>query len=413
MFRGVNLFRRIQSKRGFLSAGMFFIIFVFMGLLVWRLKTQTYVYQRFNTETTSYIKGTVTEILEENSEVSGAAAEYAAGYQKVQVRLSEGDHKGEILEIENYITAQHLVKVTKGSRVVVCADEPEQAEPYYTIYNYDRSSGIWLIAAAFLLLVVLIGKKRGLMSCIGLVFTILMVAGYLLPGLYEGQNGFLLTVITVTASCAVTCFCIGGLQKKTLLNLISAVLGGVSAGVVYWIFMAILHITGCNLDAADDLVLIAQVTGLRLGDVLLSGVMVSALGAVMDVAVSMGASLGEISGLNPEMGRTELFRSGMNIGRDMIGTMTNTLILAFAGSSLATLMVLISYGVQYNQLMSSNFLTLEAAQGIAGSMAVVLTVPISAAVCAVGYGHLNKGSEKTEPEKEHAFKQAGQKGEIV
>ena len=177
--------------------------------------------------------------------------------------------------------------------------------------------------------------------------------------------------------------------------------------------MAILHITGCNLDAAEDLVLIAQATGLRLGDVLLSGVMVSALGAVMDVAVSMGASLGEISGLNPEMGRTELFRSGMNIGRDMIGTMTNTLILAFAGSSQATLMVLISYGVQYNQLMSSNFLTLEAAQGIAGSMAVVLTVPISAAVCAVGYGHLNKGSEKTEPEKEHAFKQAGQKGEIV
>ena len=390
--------RKHGSKRSLLSAGLFLVIFLFMGLLVWRLKTQTYVYQRFNTETTSYIKGTVVGIPEENSEVSGAAAEYAVGYQKVQVQLNEGNHKGEILEIENYITAQHLVKVTVGSRVIVCADEPEQAEPYYTIYNYDRSNGIWLIAAAFLLLVILIGKKQGIMSCIGLVFTILMAAGYLLPGLYEGQNGFLLTVVMVTASCAVTCFCIGGLQKKTLLNLISAVLGGISAGVVYRIFMMILHITGCNLDASEDLVLIAQATGLRLGDVLLSGVMVSALGAVMDVAVSMGASLGEISGLNPEMGRAELFRSGMNIGRDMIGTMTNTLILAFAGSSLATIMVLISYGVQYNQLMSSNFLTLEAAQGIAGSMAVVLTVPISVAVCAVGYSHSNRGSENAEQE---------------
>ena len=85
-----------------------------------------------------------------------------------------------------------------------------------------------------------------------------------------------------------------------------------------------------------------------------------------------------------------LFCSGMNIGKDMIGTMTNTLILAFAGEAVATLIVFISYGVQYHQLISSDYLTLELAKGLAGSTAVVLTVPISALICAICYGKHKK-----------------------
>ena len=119
----------------------------------------------------------------------------------------------------------------------------------------------------------------------------------------------------------------------------------------------------------------------------------------MDVAVSIGASLFEIRELNPEITSKELFKSGMNIGRDMIGTMTNTLILAFSGGAITTLMVLISYGVQYNQLISSNYISLEVAKGLAGSAAVVLTVPISAAVCAYAYAK-NKKTVKFEEEKQ-------------
>ena len=110
----------------------------------------------------------------------------------------------------------------------------------------------------------------------------------------------------------------------------------------------------------------------------------------MDIAVSISASLQEIVSLKPEIKKKELFRSGMNIGRDAIGTMTNTLILAFAGGTLATLLVLISYGVQFHQLVSSNFLALEIAQGLAGSAAIILTVPISAFVNAVGRSFYHK-----------------------
>lgn len=139
------------------------------------------------------------------------------------------------------------------------------------------------------------------------------------------------------------------------------------------------------MEETESLILITQATGMRLNGILFAGIMVAALGAVMDVAVSLGAALYEIQMLNPEISGRELFQSGMNIGRDMIGTMTNTLILAFAGGSLSTLLVFISYGIQYNQLISSDFFAVEVIQGIAGSSAVILTVPITAAVCAIGY----------------------------
>jgi uncharacterized membrane protein len=94
--------------------------------------------------------------------------------------------------------------------------------------------------------------------------------------------------------------------------------------------------------------------------------------------------------VQPELSPRELFRSGTVIGRDMIGGMCQTLILAFVGSSLATLLVVMSYGTQFNQFVSSDYLAVEVSQGIAGSMAVVLAVPLTAALCALLAGRVRQ-----------------------
>ena len=172
--------------------------------------------------------------------------------------------------------------------------------------------------------------------------------------------------------------------------MLNTVLGTFSAGIVFFLFTKILHITGCCMDEAESLVLISQTTGLQMNQVLFAGIMITSLGAVMDIAVSIGAAMYEIAELNEQLSVKRLFQAGMNIGKDMIGTMTNTLILAFAGGSISTLIVFISYGVQYHQLLSSDYLTMEIAKGVAGSMGVVLTVPISALISALCYGKHRK-----------------------
>lgn len=377
-------------KRKGMELGLLAVIIAVMSAFLWSFTRQDYGYERYETGAVHYVKARTTEVLEQELTYSGSGGEYLTGYQRLTVEFLEGDRKGETQEIENYVTVEHHVIAREGQTLIICADEPDHAKPYYTVYNYSRGNGLLFLAAGFLLLVVLVGRRQGLMSCIGLLFTMSMVFCYLLPKLYKGNGGVGASAVTVAASCSVCCFCIGGLSRKTAFNIASSVVGGLSAGLFFWICTIVLRINGCTMDEAEALVLIAQSTGLKLEGVLYAGVMVSSLGAVMDIAASIGASLQEIVSLNPERTGKELFRSGMNIGRDAIGTMTNTLILAFAGGALATLLILISYGVQFNQLLSSNFLALEAAQGLAGSAAIVLTVPISAFINAAGCSLLHK-----------------------
>lgn len=360
-------------------------IFVGMIAMVLAFFKTEYSYKMYESDSLHYVRGTVTEITEQSITLSGKNQEYVTGVQKIKVEINEGDLKGQTVDIDNYVTAQHNVVVAKNSSVIVCADTPEGVQPYFTLYNYNRTSSIFVLAIVFVLLVIMVGKKKGFMSCIGLGFTLCAIVFWLLPTLYNGGNAVLASILIVMLSTAVSCFCIGGISQKTLLNIINTTLGCLSAGLIYKLFAFILNLSGTSVDEVESLTLISQTTGLSLGGLLFAGILISSLGAVMDVGVSIGASLYEIKTLNPEISAKELFRSGMNIGKDMIGTMTNTLILAFTGGSIATLVVLISYGVQFNQLMSSNYIALEVAKGLAGSAAVVLTVPISAAICAFGY----------------------------
>ena len=374
----------MHSKKRAIERALLFLI-VMLGIsMVWNFTNLNFNYERFHTDGITYEKAIVTDVLKEELELYEADDQHMVGYQFLKIKFLKGEEKGKELEIENTISITHNVILNEGDRVIICADRPEEMEPYYSIYNYDRSTGVWGIAIAYFLLIILIGGKKGIRSCLGLVFTIIVVVSYLLPAIFHGKSAVFSAVFTVALSSAVTCFCIGGLEKKTTYNIISSMLGGFSAGIMYLILANILKLGGNSMAETESLTLISQATGMRLNGILFTETMVASLGAVMDVAVSLGASLHEIQMLNPNLGRKELFQSGLNIGKDMIGTMT--LILAFMGGTMSTLLVFISYGIQYNQLISSDFLALEVMKGIAGNSAVVLTVPITAGVCALGYG---------------------------
>ena len=355
------------------------IILISMAFMLVTFKDREFSYQQYNNSNLEYVRAKVIEIIEEDVTDTG---QFLAGRQVAKLEIRQGKAKGEVVEVENYITSSHNVVLKEGARVIAIADIPEGIKPNFAVYNYDRSIGTLAMVLLFLTVVVLIGGKKGFMSCLGLAFTLCTVICFLLPSLFEGGNALAVSVLTVVLSTTVSCFCIGGISKKTGLNIISTVLGTMSAGLIYLLFMLCLKVSGTTLSEADEILMISRHTGMSMSGVLIASTLVSALGAVMDVAVSMCASLNEIKEINPNISPKELFRSGMNIGRDMIGTMTNTLILAFAGGTLATLLLFIALGLQFHQLLSSNFLALEIASGISGSMAVVLTVPISAAIFA-------------------------------
>lgn len=369
------------------------LIFLAMALMLVTFNNREFSYKQYNTSSKEYVRAKVISI---NEEELADAGEFIKGYQSADVEIKQGKAKGRVVQVENIVTSGHNVILKKGARIIVEADMPETLSPEdyrFNVYNYDRSFSTFAMVILFLVVVVVVGGKKGFMSCLGLGFTLCTVVCLLLPSVFEGGNAIALSVITIILSTVVSCFCIGGLTKKTGLNILSTICGTLTAAVVYYLFMRFLGISGASLEEVESLELISYYTGLNISGVLIASVLVSSLGAVMDVAVSMCASLYEIRSVNPKITPKELFRSGMNIGKDMIGTMTNTLILAFAGSALAPMLLFIAIGTQFHQLISSNFLALEIASGISGSMAVVLTVPISAAICSF-LGNKNKNKNK-------------------
>ena len=141
-------------------------------------------------------------------------------------------------------------------------------------------------------------------------------------------------------------------------------------------------LNGFNMSEAENLLLYGAEQGLHVSGLLVCGVLVAALGAVMDVSMSIASALWELRVNNPDLPARDLFRSGMNIGKDAMGTMANTLILAFAGSSLNTLLLVRVYDIPFAQLVNTDFICVEILQSVAGSMGILLTVPLVTAVSA-------------------------------
>ena len=195
------------------------------------------------------------------------------------------------------------------------------------------------------------------------------------------------TLPTVFAVCAyiavVSLAVLGGVQKKTVCAMLGTVSGTALAMIFGILAQNLTRIDGLRVPDVEPLLQLSQTgTPIGLTGLLVCGVVISALGAVMDVTMGISSSLFEVSAANPGLGQKELFRSGMNVGRDMVGTMTNTLILAFLGSSFVLILYLYSIGLSTHQLLSSSYLSIEIISGISSSIGVILSIPITAFITA-------------------------------
>lgn len=206
------------------------------------------------------------------------------------------------------------------------------------------------------------------------------IIGILLPLTLKGYSPLLVTIMLILICNLVTFFLIDGVQIKTVVAAVGSmcgVLAGAGFAVLAQHFMSV---TTYQMDEAESLLLITSTTDLNMKNLFLCGILIACMGAVMDVSMSIASSIAELHTVNPQLTRWELFRSGMNIGKDAMGTMSNTLILAFAGNSLNMMVMIYSYGIGFQQLMNTDFIAIEIIRSIAGSIGIICTVPFVALI---------------------------------
>ena len=370
----------INRKKILLSAAAVILAAAFL-LAAWLFDWNSInSYTAYNTSSTTYVSGKVISIESEDLEKYESDEKLMLGEQVIQVVLLEGSHKDETIELTNYLTKVHNIEVSEGSRVIICVDDPEEAEAYYTVFSYDRRPAVIALIACFALIVIIVGGIKGIRALLGVAYTLLFVIMFMAQAIYHGFSPVGVTLITVIIASGVSLLLLNGFSSRTLTGVLSTLAGVGATALIFIIFSSFLHLSGYNEDSSEMLLMVGNTTGLNIRYLLLAGVLISALGAVMDVSVGLVASLDELLSVNPDLSRKKLFSSGLNIGRDMIGTMSNTLIMAFVGSDLDTILCLLAYGYSAAQLFSSDFMAIELSQGLCATMGVVVTIPITTAI---------------------------------
>lgn len=325
----------------------------------------------------------VTDVLADNASPDTWTEGRRIGQQLLEVKVLTGEHKGAVLEAANFLSAYANVDAKVGTKVIVRLDVDEQGELYVvSVPAYNRAPVMLGLALIFAALLVIIGRKKGVMALVGLVYTLACIWFIQVPMILRGAEPVLVSIIIVALTTAASLLFLTGLSRKTLCAVLGCVCGVGVAGIFAAVSGSISQLNGFNLPEAEDLVLRATQDTVRISGLLVSGILVASLGAVMDVAMSISSSCWELRQLNHGLPKAALFRSGMNIGRDAMGTMANTLILAFAGASLNTLLLFRIYGYPAIQLFNSDAIAVELIRGLAGSIGIILTVPLVAALSA-------------------------------
>lgn len=330
-----------------------------------------------------FVPAKVTAVLSDDAVVDNENSEgRRIGTQELEIRILSGAHKDEILTLTNYMSALFNVDVSEGDRVIVRLITREDGSYYASMFNYNRGLVIGIALLAFCAVLALLGGWKGIRALLGLVFTLACIWFLLIPGLIRGWSGIWLTIgicAVTTAGCLIL---LDGFTKKSLCAVLGCIGGVAAAGLFASIVGAITPLNGFNMSEAENLLLYGAEKGLKISGLLVCGVLIAALGAVMDTSMNIASSIWELHERNPKLNARELFKSGMNIGRDAMGTMANTLILAFAGSSLNTLILVQVYDIPFTQLINTDFICIEILQSVAGSMGILLTTPLVAAISA-------------------------------
>ena len=325
----------------------------------------------------------VTDVLYDDAVSADWSEGLRLGTQLLEVEVLSGPWKGSVLETYNYLTAYANVDCSVGTRIIVRLEEGDNGEPYVvSVPNYDRGTILFGMLAVFALILVAIGGKKGLMALLGLVYTLAGVWFLLIPMILKGLPSIPSAIAVAALTAVASLLMLTGFSRKTLCAALGCVCGVAAAGLFAWAVGQITPISGFNMSEAEELVLRAYDSDLEIRGLLVSGILIAALGAVMDVAMSISSACWELREVDPTLSAGRLFRSGLNIGRDAMGTMANTLILAFAGASLNMLILFQVYGYPLIQILNSDGMAVELIQSVAGSVGILLTVPLVALFCA-------------------------------
>jgi len=302
--------------------------------------------------------------------------------QYVKLKVMSGKYKNKTVDTINNLSGNKAydIKVKEDDKVVVVIEEQVSGDIDVFISEYLRQDYILYLSILFIILILIVGKQKGIKSVITLMITLFSVIKILLPLILKGYDPILTTIGVSIFITAITLFIVSGINNKSISAIIGTTGGVLTSGLISYYIGSKIRLTGFNSEEAIMLSTIGDSINLDFKSLLFAGIIMGALGAVMDVGMSISSSIEEIHKANPSLSKKELFSSGMNVGRDIMGTMTNTLILAYTGSSIPLLLLFMYYEPSIIKILNLDVIATEVVRSLSGSIGLIVAIPLTALV---------------------------------
>lgn len=354
------------------------ILIIVSTILFIVLGNKSFNYKAQNSSEENFIKGTVIAIADEKSEDNYDVTNTTVTFKCM---LDSGEQKGEIVSAEQYLTGAVLgasSKVEKNDKILLTYTESlEDGDKVWQYVTPNRTKGIIILVSVFILLILLIGKLKGLATVITLILTFGILFGVYIPSILSGANIYRMTIISAFIIILTSLIILNGLSKKTLCAVVGNLGGIMIAAMLAHVANSMLSISGMVDEDSILLTMLESNVSIDLRAIVWAGVVIGALGAIMDVAVSLASSMQELSNEMKDKSFSRMVKSGLNIGRDAISTMTNTLLLAYVGSSFSIILLFFAYNKDLFYLMNLELIVAEIIQGIVGSIGILMAVPFT------------------------------------
>ncbi|CAB1253111.1 YibE/F family protein [Ruminococcaceae bacterium BL-6] len=332
----------------------------------------------------------VTEITGRSSEkidMEGSSPQEASTIS-FHAKLLTGGQKGKTVtatqSFQPGISSQ-MKEVEAGDKLILIKSENEGSESQWVAGDYVRTDALMVLGGLFALSLLFFGRSKGLHTIISLVFTCLAVFAVFIPAILSGKNIYFWAILTSSFIIVMSYLIVNDANKKTLAAGLGCLGGILVSGAITAVMSPALKLTGVLDEDSMYLLYINEKRPIDLKAIIFAAILIGAIGAIMDVSMSISSSLSEISRKNRSASFHDIFRSGMEIGRDVMGTMTNTLILAYIGGSLSVVLLLMAYNTSLLQVLNREMVVVDILQALVGSFGILFAIPFTSFVCAAFY----------------------------
>lgn len=301
------------------------------------------------------------------------------GEQRCEVLLLGGQFEGQTVTAVNRLSgslAQDKI-FAAGDMAFVVVSHSGDTITTVTMTDHYRLDKETLLAAAFLLLLIIFAGKTGLRAILSFIDTILLMWKVLVPCLLKGWNPIWLSLCLVVILTILVISLIYGFDRRCLAAVSGATLGILVTAVLGSVFTDLFQIHGAVMESSESL-LYAGYQNLNLTRIFMASIFLGSSGAVMDLSVDICSAVAEVVAKKPEIRAGEAIRSGFAVGRAACGSMTTTLLLAYSGSYLALLMVFMAQGTPVEFILNYKFVAAEIVHTIVGSFGLVTVAPLTA-----------------------------------